>query len=64
MVRAIKGVLIECDESVKQIILFLNSKEKVIIQDLDRTRLLVDASKLDYIKAELDKILEENTYSL
>ncbi|CAG8682537.1 3806_t:CDS:1, partial [Dentiscutata erythropus] len=50
------------DPAVKQVIISLDKKEKVIIEDLDDRHLLIDTSRVDYIKKEVEKLLEENTY--
>ncbi|CAG8587504.1 40913_t:CDS:2 [Gigaspora margarita] len=62
MVKAVKGTIVKCDPAVKQVILSLDKKEKVIIEDLDDNHLLIDTSRVDYIKKEVEKLLEENTY--
>ncbi|CAG8697476.1 11849_t:CDS:1, partial [Scutellospora calospora] len=50
------------DPAVKQVILSLDKKEKVIIEDLDGKHLLIDSARVEYIKKEVEKLLEENTY--
>ncbi|CAG8798613.1 4916_t:CDS:1, partial [Racocetra fulgida] len=50
------------DPAVKQVIISLDKKEKVIIEDLDDNHLLIDSARVDYIKKEVEKLLEENTY--
>ncbi|RHZ75384.1 hypothetical protein Glove_214g30 [Diversispora epigaea] len=66
MVKAVKGVILKCDPTVKQVIYKLNEKERdkfqLIIEDLDENHLFIDSSKVDYIKTEVEKLLEENTY--
>ncbi|KAI9486836.1 MAG: TFIIH subunit TTDA/Tfb5 [Benjaminiella poitrasii] len=64
MVKAVRGVLIECDTTVKQIVLNLNKRGKFIIEDLDDTHLFIEASWVDQLKFELDKILDENSYTV
>ncbi|RHZ75405.1 hypothetical protein Glove_214g29 [Diversispora epigaea] len=53
-------------DDVKQVIYKLNEKERdkfqLIIEDLDENHLFIDSSKVDYIKTEVEKLLEENTY--
>lgn len=52
------------DPTVKQLILKLDQDDHTILmEDLDDQRLLVSANKLDYIRTELEKLLEENTYT-
>ncbi|EMR09688.1 hypothetical protein T552_02020 [Pneumocystis carinii B80] len=63
MPRATKGVLIECDPTVKQIILNLdNQTHDIVLEDLDE-RLLVHSQQLDRIRLELDRVLEENSFN-
>jgi TFIIH basal transcription factor complex TTD-A subunit len=64
MVRAIRGVLVSCDTTVKQIILHINETRRFIIEDLDDTHVFIDASSVEMVRAELDRILDENTYQL
>ncbi|ODV93328.1 hypothetical protein PACTADRAFT_5115 [Pachysolen tannophilus NRRL Y-2460] len=64
MPRAIKGTLIQCDPSVKALILSIDhDKHDIVIDDLDETHLLVDQSKINYVKQELNRLLSENTYN-
>ncbi|KAF9436216.1 General transcription factor IIH subunit 5 [Entomortierella beljakovae] len=64
MVKAVKGVVVECDTSVKQIILELNVKAQFILEDLDDTHVFVDASCVDQLRVDIDEILNENTYKV
>ncbi|KAL4209762.1 hypothetical protein CU097_004346 [Rhizopus azygosporus] len=64
MVKAVKGVLLECDSTVKQIVLNLNKRGNFVIEDLDDTHLFIEASWVDQLKYELDKILDENSYTI
>ncbi|KAI8925677.1 TFIIH subunit TTDA/Tfb5 [Entophlyctis helioformis] len=57
MVRALKGVLLECDQAVKQIIKDLDVQLNFIIEDLDDTH-------VDLVQERLDEVLEENTYKV
>ncbi|RKP07334.1 hypothetical protein THASP1DRAFT_17213, partial [Thamnocephalis sphaerospora] len=47
-----------------QIILHINDTRRFIIEDLDDTHVFVDAGSVDMLRAELDRILDENTYQL
>ncbi|KAG0037193.1 hypothetical protein BGZ82_002997 [Podila clonocystis] len=60
----VEGVVIECDTSVKQIILGLNEKSHFIIEDLDDTHVFVDAGCIDQLREDIDQILNENTYKV
>ena len=64
MVKAVKGVLLECDSTVKQLVLNLNKRGNFVIEDLDDTHLFIEASWVDQLKYELDKILDENSYTI
>ncbi|KAF9365604.1 TFIIH subunit TTDA/Tfb5 [Mortierella sp. GBAus27b] len=64
MVKAVKGVVVECDTSVKQIILGLNERGQFIIEDLDDTHVFVDGSCIEQLRADIDEILNENTYNV
>ncbi|KAI8974748.1 transcription factor TFIIH complex subunit Tfb5-domain-containing protein [Pilobolus umbonatus] len=64
MVKAVKGVLLECDSTVKQILLNLNKRDNFIVEDLDETHLFIESSWVDKLKYELDKILDENSYTV
>jgi TFIIH basal transcription factor complex TTD-A subunit len=64
MVKAVKGVLLECDSTVKQIVLNLNKRENFVIEDLDETHLFIESTWVEQLKYELDKILDENSYTV
>ena len=64
MVKAVKGVLLECDTTVKQIVLNLNKKGNFVIEDLDETHLFVEASCVKNLQYQLDRILDENAYTI
>ncbi|KAL0095046.1 TFIIH subunit TTDA/Tfb5 [Phycomyces blakesleeanus] len=64
MVKAVKGVLVECDSTVKQIVLNLNKRSNFVIEDLDETHLFIEASSVPQLRYELDKVLDENSYTI
>ncbi|KAI9319986.1 TFIIH subunit TTDA/Tfb5 [Dichotomocladium elegans] len=64
MVKAVKGVLLECDPTVKQIVLNLNESGNFVIEDLDETHLFVEATCVQELQYELDRILDENSYTI
>ncbi|KAI9012510.1 TFIIH subunit TTDA/Tfb5 [Phycomyces nitens] len=64
MVKAVKGVLVECDSTVKQIVLNLNKRGSFVIEDLDETHLFIEASFVAELRYELDKVLDENSYTI
>ncbi|CAC22107.1 transcription factor TFIIH complex subunit Tfb5 [Schizosaccharomyces pombe] len=66
MPRAQKGLLlVECDPTVKQLILNMDEQSPgIVIEEIDEERLLVNESRLEQVKAELERRLEENTYQV
>ncbi|KAK3308995.1 hypothetical protein C8A03DRAFT_41232 [Achaetomium macrosporum] len=60
MVRAIRGVLIECEPAIKSIIVHLDSANNdIIIEDLDETHLVVKENMVQVLKQKLDDRLKE-----
>ncbi|KAE8354723.1 TFIIH subunit TTDA/Tfb5 [Aspergillus coremiiformis] len=61
MPRAVRGVLIECDPSVKAIILkYDEERHDYIVEDLDDDRhLVIKESQLKNLKARLGRELDE-----
>ncbi|KAA8646552.1 TFIIH complex subunit TFB5 [Aspergillus tanneri] len=61
MPRAVRGVLIECDPSVKAIILkYDEERHDYIVEDLDDDRhLVIKESQLQNLKARLGKELDD-----
>lgn len=65
MAKAVKGTLIECDPSIKSLIVKLNADNAgIVIEELDDRHLLIDSSKLPYLKRELNVYLSKNTFSI
>lgn len=63
MVQAIKGLLLTCsDESIKQIVLHLDSKHNFIIEDIDEQHLFIDPAKYEFVSNEVNRILSETMY--
>ncbi|KAI0885593.1 RNA polymerase 2 general transcription and DNA repair factor tfiih component [Annulohypoxylon maeteangense] len=61
MVRAIKGTLVECDPSIKSIIISIDSENNdYIIEDLDESHLVIKDNMVTQLKMELDQRLKEN----
>ena len=64
MARAIKGMLIKCDPSIKSLIVRIDMDYRdIIIEELDDTHLLIDPTKLVFVKKELNRILADNSYN-
>ncbi|KAH7148555.1 TFIIH subunit TTDA/Tfb5 [Dactylonectria macrodidyma] len=61
MPRAIRGVLIKCDPSIKSIIVNIDSdSHDFIIEDLDDERVVVKENMVELLKAKLEDRLKEN----
>lgn len=57
MLTLVEGVLVECDPSIKSIIINLDSESNAyIIEDLDETHLLIKENQLGELKAKLDDV--------
>ncbi|AMD22232.1 HGL108Cp [Eremothecium sinecaudum] len=64
MPRARKGALIQCDPSIRAIIVQIDSGTNDIIwEELDDTHILVDPAKVSYIKEKLNYCLSKNIYN-
>ena len=57
MVKAVKGMLVQCDESIMAIIIDIDNKNKnaFIMEALDDETCLVQANKLNELKARLNE---------
>ena len=63
MPRARKGALVQCDPSIKALIVQIDTnKNDIILEELDDTHLLVDPAKVNFIKAELNRLMSQNIY--
>lgn len=64
MARARRGVLLKCDPSIKALIVQIDAnRSDIILEELDDTHLLVDPSKVEFIKHELNRLLSKNIYN-
>ncbi|KAI9784320.1 MAG: TFIIH complex subunit tfb5 [Geoglossum umbratile] len=60
MPKAVKGVLVECDESIRAIILKIDAaNHDFIIEDLDDHTLVVKETKLLELKRRLEEELRD-----
>ncbi|KAL3425841.1 RNA polymerase ii transcription factor b subunit 5 [Phlyctema vagabunda] len=60
MPRAIRGVLVECDPSIKSIIVKIDSEEHAfIVEELDDQTLVIKENMLAVLKMKLDDALKE-----
>ena len=68
MARTLKGTLIECDPSIKTMILDIDNKmderNKFVMSDLDETHLLIDSQSVQRVQDMIQQIIEENTYQV
>ncbi|XP_014237846.1 general transcription factor IIH subunit 5 [Trichogramma pretiosum] len=66
MVNLLKGILVECDEAMKQFLLHLDESmtlgKKFIIQDLDDTHLFISADILDALRAQIDDLMDKISF--
>jgi len=62
MVKVVKGVLIECDATMKQFLLHLDDinslGDKFILEDLSDTHLFIDSSFVNKLKEKIDATLD------
>ncbi|KAL8713264.1 MAG: hypothetical protein Q9225_006808 [Loekoesia sp. 1 TL-2023] len=57
MPKAVKGVLIECDPSIKAIILKIDQEQHdYIVEDLDDQTLVIKESQLPRLKEKLEEV--------
>lgn len=60
MPKAVKGVLVECDPSIKAIILKIDQEQHdYIVEDLDDQTLLIRESQLLRLKEKLEEVLAD-----
>ncbi|ESZ94437.1 RNA polymerase II transcription factor B subunit 5 [Sclerotinia borealis F-4128] len=61
MPRAIRGVLVECDPSIKSIIIKIDadSSHAYIVEDLDDETLVIKENMLGMLKTRLEEALKE-----
>lgn len=64
--QLVRGTLITCDAPVKQIISALNDQfqgpQRFVIEDLDETHVFIKSDRLTWLREELEKELEKNTW--
>ena len=67
MVKAFKGVLIECDPATKAVILDLRDKHPavpIVLEELDATHVFVDGDAVRLIRNRLDELQRENSHTI
>ncbi|KAG7196073.1 TFIIH complex subunit tfb5 [Scheffersomyces spartinae] len=64
MPTATKGVLVQCDPSIRALILQIDSKAPgIVLDELDETHLLIKQDQVMNVKNELNKLLSKNIYN-
>jgi len=58
------GSLLTTDVPTKQLLMYIDKENgnKIILQDLDDTHVLVDSRYVQYLKEEVARLLEKNMY--
>ncbi|XP_004703102.1 general transcription factor IIH subunit 5 [Echinops telfairi] len=68
MVNVLKGVLIECDPTMKQFLFFLDESNALgkmfIIQDIDDTHVFVVAELVSVLQEQVGELMDQNAFSL
>ncbi|KAL2884794.1 RNA polymerase II transcription factor B subunit5 [Ceratocystis lukuohia] len=65
MPRAIRGVLVECDPSIKSIIVNIDSaRHDFIIEDLDENRVVIKENMVAVLKEKLEQRLKETQQAI
>ncbi|KAL6022389.1 TFIIH complex subunit tfb5 [Candidozyma auris] len=63
MPTASKGVLVQCDPSIRALILQLDSKNRgIVLEELDNNHLMIKQDTVQYVKEELNRLLSQNIY--
>ncbi|KAJ9150044.1 hypothetical protein NKR19_g5467 [Coniochaeta hoffmannii] len=61
MPRAIRGVLVECEPSIKSIIINIDRKNHdYIIEDLDETHLVIQENMIANLKMHIEDVLKDS----
>lgn len=63
MVKAVFGTLLVCDPTVREIIRKLDGTHHFVVEEFDATNLLVADGKVDLVRQEVERLLEQNVYS-
>lgn len=64
MVKAVGGVLVQCDPLIKALIMDIDrNAASVVVEDLDDTHVVLHAAQVGYVKSELNRLLSKNVYN-
>ena len=66
MIPIVRGVLVTTDIPAKELIVFLNRENggKIVLKELDDNHLLINPAYVDYVRAEVARLLDLNYYEL
>ncbi|XP_026468503.1 general transcription factor IIH subunit 5-like [Ctenocephalides felis] len=68
MVNLKKGVLVECDQAMKQFLLHLDETQalgsRFIIEDLDETHVFISADILETLQSKIDDLMDQISFPL
>lgn len=68
MVNVLKGVLVECDPAMKQLLLHLDETNefgrKFVIQDLDETHLFISVDIVETLQERIDDLMDKLSFPL
>lgn len=63
MPMASKGILVQCDPSIRALILQIDSTSRgIVLEELDNTHLMIKQDQVQFIKNELNRLLSKNIY--
>ncbi|XP_046445507.1 general transcription factor IIH subunit 5-like [Daphnia pulex] len=68
MVNVTKGILVECDAAMKQLLLHLDETHalgnKFIVQDLDETHVFIAPEYLEVLQSRIDDLMDRISFPL
>lgn len=68
MVNVTKGILVECDPAMKQLLLHLDETNafgtKFVLQDLDETHVFISTEILDTLQNRIDDAMDRLSFPL
>lgn len=61
MVRATKGTYIKTEMSIKEIIMFINETDNIVIEEIKDNAVFIQPNKIDMLKLKIENCLN-STY--
>ncbi|ELQ74469.1 hypothetical protein THOM_2616 [Trachipleistophora hominis] len=61
MVRATKGTYIKTEMSIKEVIMFINETDNIVIEEIKDNAVFIQLNKTDMLKRKIEHILN-STY--